>query len=68
MALDSFNLTGRTALVTGGSKGLGKAMAQALVQAGADVVLSSRHEAELRLALDEILPGTGRQGFTSWPT
>ena len=30
MALDLFNLTGKTALVTGGSKGLGKAMARGL--------------------------------------
>src|SRR5436305_4150728 len=57
-----FDLTGRAALVTGGSKGLGKAMARGLAEAGADVVISSRHEDELRPALDEILQGTGRQG------
>jgi NAD(P)-dependent dehydrogenase (short-subunit alcohol dehydrogenase family) len=62
MALDMFNLTGRVALVTGGSKGLGKAMARVLAEAGADVVISSRHEDELRRALDEILQGTGRRG------
>jgi NADP-dependent 3-hydroxy acid dehydrogenase YdfG len=39
-----FDLTGRAALVTGGSKGLGKAMAMALADAGADVVLASRSE------------------------
>ncbi len=60
--LDIFNLTGKVALVTGGSKGLGKAMARALVEAGADVVISSRHEDELRTALDEILHGTQRRG------
>jgi NAD(P)-dependent dehydrogenase (short-subunit alcohol dehydrogenase family) len=59
---DIFNLTGKVALVTGGSKGLGKAMAQGLAQAGADVVLASRHENELRGALDEILKSTGRRG------
>lgn len=59
---ESFNLTGKTALVTGGSKGLGKAMARALAEAGADIVIASRSEAELKAALAEILAGTGRQG------
>ena len=57
-----FDLTGRAALVTGGSKGLGEAMARGLAEAGADVVISSRHEDELRPALDRILAGTGRRG------
>jgi NAD(P)-dependent dehydrogenase (short-subunit alcohol dehydrogenase family) len=60
--LDIFNLSGKVALVTGGSKGLGKAMARGLAEAGADVVISSRHEDELRKALDEILRGTDRRG------
>lgn len=59
---DLFNLSGRTALVTGGSKGLGLAMARALAEAGADIVISSRHEAELQKALDHILTGTSRKG------
>jgi NAD(P)-dependent dehydrogenase (short-subunit alcohol dehydrogenase family) len=57
-----FDLTGRVALVTGGSKGLGKAMARGLAEAGADVVISSRHEGELRPALADILDRTGRRG------
>src|SRR5437870_3030372 len=57
-----FSLTGKVALVTGGSKGLGKAMARGLVEAGADVVISSRHENELKPALAEILKGTERRG------
>src|SRR6516165_7813211 len=58
-----FKLAGKVALITGGSKGLGKAMARGLVEAGADVVISSRHDNELRPALEEILHGTGRRGI-----
>ena len=57
-----FDLTGKVALVTGGSKGLGKAMARGLVEAGADVAISSRNESELNDALKQILAGTQRQG------
>jgi NAD(P)-dependent dehydrogenase (short-subunit alcohol dehydrogenase family) len=60
---DIFKLTGRVALVTGGSKGLGKAMARGFAEAGADIVISSRHEDELRPALEELLHGTGRRGI-----
>ena len=52
-----FDLTGRVALVTGGSKGLGKAMARGFAEAGADIVISSRHEDELRAAAAEIGDG-----------
>jgi NAD(P)-dependent dehydrogenase (short-subunit alcohol dehydrogenase family) len=62
MALELFNLTGKVALVTGGSKGLGAAMAHALAEAGANVVISSRHENELKDALPEILKGTAAKG------
>lgn len=62
MAHGIFDLSGKVALVTGGSKGLGKAMARGLAEVGADIVISSRHEEELRPALDEILQGTGRRG------
>ena len=59
---DIFKVKDRVALVTGGSKGLGKAMARAFAEAGADVVISSRHENELQSALKEVLDGTGRRG------
>ena len=57
-----FDLTGKVALVTGGSQGLGKAMARGLAEAGADIVISSRSEEKLKSALTEILAGTGRKG------
>ena len=49
-----FDLTGRSALVTGGSKGLGRAMATALAHAGAELVLASRHEDELASAAADL--------------
>jgi NAD(P)-dependent dehydrogenase (short-subunit alcohol dehydrogenase family) len=58
----AFDLKGRVALITGGSKGLGKAMARALAQAGAEIVISSRHEDELHSALKEITAGTTVRG------
>ncbi|MDA2938517.1 SDR family oxidoreductase [Acidobacteria bacterium AH-259-A15] len=57
-----FSLDGRVALVTGGSKGLGKAMARAFAEVGGDVVICSRNEDELQTALDEILEGTHVRG------
>jgi len=49
-----FDLSGRSALITGGSKGIGKAIAVELARHGADVMISSRHEDELQAAADEI--------------
>jgi NAD(P)-dependent dehydrogenase (short-subunit alcohol dehydrogenase family) len=59
---EMFRLDGRVALVTGGSKGLGLAMARGLAEAGADIIISSRHENELKSALEQVLEGTGRKG------
>jgi NAD(P)-dependent dehydrogenase (short-subunit alcohol dehydrogenase family) len=57
-----FDLTGKVALVTGGNKGLGFAMARGFAQAGADVVIASRSADQLADALPRILDGTGRKG------
>ncbi|OYV87875.1 MAG: 3-oxoacyl-ACP reductase [Planctomycetia bacterium 21-64-5] len=54
-----FDLSGRVALITGGSKGLGLAMARGFAEAGADIVISSRHEDELKSAVAKIKDGTG---------
>lgn len=51
---DLFDLTGRTALVTGGSRGLGLQMAHALGEAGARVVISSRKASDLEAAVAEL--------------
>src|ERR1700722_8514588 len=51
--LDQFSLRGRVALVTGSSKGLGWAMAQALAGAGAHVVLNSRDPQALAARVGE---------------
>ena len=52
-------LLGRTALITGASKGLGKAMALALAEAGAGVALVSRDEAKLNAVAAEIRSSGG---------
>ena len=49
-----FDLTGRTAIVTGGSKGLGETIAAGLASAGANVLLTSRHAAEAEAAAERI--------------
>ena len=60
-ALDLFRLDGRVALITGGSKGLGEAMAEALADAGADLMLVSRHEDEARAVAERIAAQSGRR-------
>jgi len=58
--LDQFKLTGKTALVTGGARGLGKTMATALAEAGANVALTGRSLESCQSAAKEIADATGR--------
>ena len=51
---EKFGLHGRVALVTGSSQGLGRAMALALAQAGADVIVNGRDDAKLAPIVSEI--------------
>ena len=52
--LQLFDLTGRTALVTGGSRGLGLQIAESLGEAGAKILLSSRKAADLEEAAADL--------------
>jgi NAD(P)-dependent dehydrogenase (short-subunit alcohol dehydrogenase family) len=59
--LDQFALPGRKAVVTGASRGLGRAFALALAQAGADVAAVARTGTEIKAAAQEIASATGQK-------
>lgn len=64
--LKPFDITGRVALVTGATKGMGRAIAELLAQAGARVVISSRKQADAEKVAAEISPVKGQVlGFAS---
>ena len=54
-----FDLAGRTALVTGSSRGIGLALARGLLEAGCTVVLNGRDPGQLELVADQLRVGTG---------
>jgi len=60
MARNLFDLSGRCAVVLGGTSGIGRALALGLAEAGADVVASSRSEEATRAVAEEI-SGLGRR-------
>ena len=59
--IKQFDLSGKTAVITGGSKGLGQAMAAGLASAGADVMVVSRNLAEAEQAAEQIAADFGRK-------
>ncbi|NYI78342.1 SDR family NAD(P)-dependent oxidoreductase [Nocardioides panzhihuensis] len=60
---DLFSLEGKVALVTGGSRGLGRQMSLAFARAGADVIVTSRKLEACEEVVAEITSTTGRRGL-----
>jgi NAD(P)-dependent dehydrogenase (short-subunit alcohol dehydrogenase family) len=65
-SVNLFNLTGRTALITGASQGIGFAIAQALAKAGAHVILNGRTRAPLEDAMHALCESGARAGVSAF--
>ena len=59
--LDRFRLDNRVVVITGGSRGLGRAMAGALADAGAQVVVTSRNQQQVQAVAADLQAAHGRQ-------
>jgi len=64
---DLFDLSGKVAVITGSTKGIGRAIAEQMAFNGADVVISSRKEEECRRVADKINADLGSQGGSAIP-
>ena len=71
MAGGHFDLMGKIALVTGGSKGIGFAIARGLAQQGANIVIVARDPKQLEAARHQIQSQSGKKVWTfalTWRT
>ncbi len=57
------NFTGKTALITGASRGIGQAIAELLAERGADVIIADINEAQAKTTAEEIAEKTGRRAL-----
>ena len=62
MGLEIFDLSGKVAMVTGSTKGLGETVAMALAKAGADVAVCGRNQADLE-RVSAAIRALGRRAF-----
>ncbi|MCZ7576732.1 MAG: SDR family NAD(P)-dependent oxidoreductase [Dehalococcoidia bacterium] len=67
MSVADFSLEGKVAIVTGGSRGIGRSIAIALAEAGADVCVAARKPEALEESLAAV-KATGRRGSRCRPT
>jgi 3-oxoacyl-[acyl-carrier protein] reductase len=61
--MSRFSLSGKSAFVTGGSRGIGRAIALGLAEAGADVALSYRERRDEAMQVVGLIAALGRRGF-----